>query len=631
MDNLLASTEVGTIFLDRQLRIRKFTPKAAETFRLVAHDVGRTIDTFAHKLEHPELLDDLRRVLESGDVTERELRDESGKYFFLRILPYRARAAIAGAVITLIDMTGLKQAEDALFHERYLLNSLLTSIPDAIYFKDARGRFIRANQAMAARLGLEKPEDAAGKTALELPNQALAMELHREDETVLTTGEVQLYRLEKRERPDEVDEWDLATRLPLRDRTNQIVGVVAIFRDVSEQKRADAKIREGVRRRDQFLAMLSHELRNPLGAIVTATALLNSPHGSTSPEKTARFVRILQRQSEQMTRLLDDLLEASRVTQNKIELKRRVVDLASVARTTADSIQPIMESAGIRYLAEIDHEPIWVDGDPARLQQIQVNLLNNAAKYTPHGGEVVFQARRESDAAVIRVKDTGVGIPKGMLDNIFELFVQSRRTLDRSAGGLGVGLTLVRSLVDMHGGMVTVHSDGEDRGSEFIVRLPLTRRPAEDEVAVPRARVRRPLREGSRIVIVEDSTDSRELLCEFLSMEGFECHAAENGVAGLALIEKVRPAVAILDVGLPGMDGFELARRLRANPDDADIFLIALTGYGQLADRAAGKRAGFDEHLVKPVNVDELLRLLADLRSPKDVALEAVVVASASQ
>jgi len=631
MDNLLASTEVGTIFLDRQLRIRKFTPKAAETFRLVAHDVGRTIDTFAHKLEHPELLDDLRRVLESGDVTERELRDESGKYFFLRILPYRARAAIAGAVITLIDMTGLKQAEDALFHERYLLNSLLTSIPDAIYFKDARGRFIRANQAMAARLGLEKPEDAAGKTALELPNQALAMELHREDETVLTTGEVQLYRLEKRERPDEVDEWDLATRLPLRDRTNQIVGVVAIFRDVSEQKRADAKIREGVRRRDQFLAMLSHELRNPLGAIVTATALLNSPHGSTSPEKTARFVRILQRQSEQMTRLLDDLLEASRVTQNKIELKRRVVDLASVARTTADSIQPIMESAGIRYLAEIDHEPIWVDGDPARLQQIQVNLLNNAAKYTPHGGEVVFQARRESDAAVIRVKDTGVGIPKGMLDNIFELFVQSRRTLDRSAGGLGVGLTLVRSLVDMHGGMVTVHSDGEDRGSEFIVRLPLTRRPAEDEVAVPRARVRRPLREGSRIVIVEDSTDSRELLCEFLSMEGFECHAAENGVAGLALIEKVRPAVATLDVGLPGMDGFELARRLRANPDDADIFLIALTGYGQLADRAAGKRAGFDEHLVKPVNVDELLRLLADLRSPKDVALEAVVVASASQ
>src|SRR5204863_193129 len=196
-------------------------------------DVGRAIDTFAHKLDHPELLDDLRGVLESGVATERELRDAGGKCFFLRILPYRAKGAIAGVVLTLIDITGLKQAEDALFHERYLLNSLLTSIPDAIYFKDSRGRFIRANQAMAGRLGLAKPEDAVGKTALELPNQSLAMELHREDEGVLRTGEAQLYRLEKRERPDDVEEWDLVTRLPLRDRAHQIVGVVAIFRDVS--------------------------------------------------------------------------------------------------------------------------------------------------------------------------------------------------------------------------------------------------------------------------------------------------------------------------------------------------------------------------------------------------------------
>jgi two-component system CheB/CheR fusion protein len=632
MDNLLASTEVGTVFLDRQLRIRKFTPQAAETFSLVPHDIGRTIDTFAHKLAHPELLDDLRRVLESGQLIETELRDASGKCFFLRILPYRARGAIGGVVLTLIDMTGLKQAEDALFHERYLLNSLLTSIPDAIYFKDLRGRFIRANQAMATRLGLTQPEDAVGKTALELPNQALAMELHREDEEVLRTGEPQFYKIEKRQNSDEVEEWNLVTRLPLRDKDGQIVGVVAIFRDVSEQKRAEHKIQEGVRRRDQFLAMLSHELRNPLGAIVTATALLNATRGAASPEKAARFVQILQRQSEQMAHLLDDLLEASRVTQNKIELKRRVIDLGSVARIAADSMQARMETAGITFSADIDHEPIWVDGDPARLQQIQVNLLNNAAKYTPHGGQVVFEARRESDAAMIRVKDTGVGIPKEMLDDIFELFVQSRRTLDRSAGGLGVGLTLVRSLVVMHGGMVTVHSEGEDRGSEFVVRLPLTRKPALDEPAIRSPRPRRRLREGSAIVIVEDSTDSRDLLCELLSMRGFECHAADSGTSGLALIEKVRPAVAILDVGLPEMDGFEMARRLRSNPEHADIFLIALTGYGQMTDRAAGKRAGFDEHLVKPVNVEELLHLLTGLKNARDVAgLEAESQTSAPQ
>jgi two-component system, chemotaxis family, CheB/CheR fusion protein len=622
MDNLLASTEVGTIFVDRHLRIRKFTPQAAEAFNLVAHDIGRTIDTFAHKFDHPELLDELRRVLESGQLVERELRSASNTWFFLRLLPYRAKGAIAGVVLTLIDTTGLKQAEDALFHERYLLNSLLASIPDAIYFKDSRGRVIRANEAMATRFGLTRPEDAVGKTALEMPNQSLAMELHREDETVLRTGEPQFYKIEKRQRPDEIEEWDLATRLPLRDKDGEIVGVVAIFRDVSEQKRADEKIKEGVRRRDQFLAMLSHELRNPLGAIVTATALLNATRGSAPPEKAARFVQILQRQSEQMAHLLDDLLEASRVTQNKIELKRRVVDLGSVARIAAESIQPRMEAAGIAFSADVDREPILVDGDPARLQQIQVNLLNNAAKYTPHGGQVIFEARRENDAAVIRVKDTGMGIPKHMLDTIFELFVQSRRTLDRSAGGLGVGLTLVRSLVVMHGGMVTVHSEGEDKGSEFVVRLPLSRKAIEEESAVPRPRTRRHLREGSRIVVVEDSTDSRELLCELLSMKGYECHAAENGPAGLALIEKVRPAVAILDVGLPEMDGFELARRLRAMPEHADIYLIALTGYGQITDRTAGKRAGFDEHLVKPVNVDELVRLLGDLKNARDVAAE---------
>jgi two-component system, chemotaxis family, CheB/CheR fusion protein len=614
MDNLLASTEVGTIFLDRQLRIRKFTPLIAEKFNLVAHDVGRPIETFAHKLDYPELVENLKQVLGSGQASERELRDASGKCFFLRILPYRAKASIDGVVLTLIDMTGLKAAEDALFHERYLLNSLLASIPDAIYFKDARGRFIRANHAMAARLGLASPADAVGKTALEVPNHALAMELHREDEAVLRAGEAQLYKVEKRTRADNTDEWDLVTRLPLRDASDQIVGVVAIFRDVTEQRRAEDKIQDGVRRRDQFLAMLSHELRNPLSAIVTATALLKSDRVPASAEKTQRFVHVLERQSEQMARLLDDLLEASRVTQNKIELKRRVVDLRSVARTAADSVQQLMESRGVSFSVDIDAEPIWVDGDPTRLQQIQANLLNNAAKYTPIGGHVVLQARREESAAVVRVKDTGVGIPAEMLETIFELFVQSRRTLDRSGGGLGVGLTLVRSLVGMHGGMVTVHSAGEDKGSEFVVRLPTTRKAPEVEPPPPSPRRMLRLRDGSRIVVVEDSADSRDLLCELLAMAGFECHTAEHGAAGLALIDELRPAVAILDVGLPEMDGFELARRLRGKREHADMFLIALTGYGQATDRVASKRAGFDEHLVKPVNVDELLRLLASLK-----------------
>ena len=616
LDNLLASTEIGTIFLDAELKIRKFTPQIAKAFSLVPHDVGRSIETFVHQMEHPELVEDLNRVLKTGQPVERELGEVDGKAFYSRILPYRTKGSIAGVVITLIDVSGLKSAEDALFHERYLLNSLLTSIPDAIYFKDQRGRLIRANDAMATRLGLVDPAAAVGKTALELPNQELALELHRKDEVVIRTGETHHYKLERSvpQGPGEPERWDLVTRLPLRDRVGALVGMAAIFRDVTEQKLADLKIQDSVRRRDQFLAMLSHELRNPLGAIVTATALLKSPRAAAN---TPRFLGILERQSAQMAALLDDLLEASRVTQNKIALKRRAIDLRSAAREAADSARGLFESRGLTFTVDLDGEPLWIEADPSRLQQIQVNLLNNAAKYTPKGGHVSLRVVADEGAAVFRLKDDGVGLPPEMAESVFELFVQSKRTLDRSGGGLGVGLTLVRSLVNMHGGTVQVYSDGEGKGCEFVVRLPRSNEgeTAPEPPAGSARPVRASLREGATIVIVEDQADSREALCELLSQEGFACRTAENGSEGLALIDEILPDVAVLDVGLPGMDGFEMARRLRSDPRHAGLFLIALTGYGQASERARGREAGFDEHLVKPVNVDEFIGLLAELKA----------------
>ncbi|HEX9295370.1 MAG TPA: chemotaxis protein CheB [Polyangiaceae bacterium] len=611
MDNLLSSTEVGTIFLDDELKIRKFTPQIAEKFTLVPHDIGRSIETFAHKLEHPELVDDLKRVLSAGHPVERELLDVQGTSFFLRILPYRVKGVVDGVVLTLIDVSGLKAAEDALFHERHLLNSLLLTVPDAIYFKDARGRFIRANDAMAARLGVRLAEELVGKTVLDLPDPEAALVLHRQDETVLRTGLAQHYSLEKRTGPSDGEGWDLVTRLPLRDRAGHIVGVIVIFRDVTEQKRAEEKIQEAVRRRDQFLAMLSHELRNPLGAIVTATSLLKGK--GSMRLKPPRLLDILDRQSQQMARLLDDLLEASRVTQNKIELRKRVVDVRSVVQDAAGAVRGQMQSLGLKFSTVIGSEPIYVDGDPARLQQIQVNLLSNAAKYTPRGGHVVLELRRENGAAVIRVRDDGAGISPQMLESVFDLFVQSTRTLDRAAGGLGVGLTLTRALVSMHGGKVTAHSEGEGKGSEFVVRLPVASRPAAEHPTSTRKHAR--VRKGAKVIIVEDNADSRELLCELLEQSGFECRAAENGIAALELVERFHPQIAILDVGLPAMDGFEVARRIRANRKHSDMWLVALTGYGQASDRKAAQDAGFDEHLVKPVDTDALLKLLADVRN----------------
>jgi two-component system CheB/CheR fusion protein len=611
MDNLLASTEVGTIFLDGQLRVRKFTPQITETFGLLPHDIGRTFDTFAHKVRHPELVEDLRRVVATGQPIERDLVDVKGKTFFLRLLPYRVKGAADGVVLTLIDVSGLKAAEDALFHERYLLNSLLRSVPDAIYFKDARGRYIRFNHAMAARLGLRDPAEAIGRTAFDLPDQDAAMALHREDEVVLRSGRPQHYRLESRKGANGTEAWDMVTRLPLLDRDNAIVGVIAIFRDVTEAVRAKAKIDEEVRRRDQFLAMLSHELRNPLGAVVTATALLK---GADAPRGTPpHTVEILERQSKQMARLLDDLLEVSRVTRNKIELRRRVVDLRLIASEAADAVRSQMASKDLEFTVDCGSEPLWVYGDAARLQQVQINLLSNAVKYTAPGGHISLVAAREDSGAVVRVRDTGAGIAPHLLDSIFELFVQARHTLDHAGGGLGVGLTLVRALVEMHGGTVNARSDGDGAGSEFTVRLPLTALSADAHLQDDAALSAPP--PGTTVVVVEDYADSREVLCAMLSGAGLVCHGAPDGHAALRLIDEVSPDIVILDVGLPGMDGLEVARRIRAIPRHRGVRLIALTGYGQASDREATRQAGFDDHLVKPVQPAELLRALAEVRS----------------
>jgi two-component system CheB/CheR fusion protein len=607
MENLLASTDIGTVFLDAQLRIRNFTPRAAEIFNLLPHDIGRPIENLTHSMDYPELAADFRSVLETGRPVEKELRHGAQDAFFTRILPYRAKGTIDGVVLTLIDVTGLKTAEDALFHERYLLNSLLSSVPDAIYFKDARGRFIRANHALAARLGLQDPREAVGKTGFELPGYEHALSGHQQDDAVLRSGVAQHYQLERREGSDGQDAWDLVTRLPLSDTDGGVVGIIGIFRDVTEQKNNQQKIHEAVVRRDQFLAMLSHELRNPLGAIVAATQLLQD---GASVDRRQRLLDVLTRQSQQMSRLLDDLLEASRVTQDKIELRKQTLDIRPIVREAAEAAREQLQARQIELKVEIDPEPLMVDCDPARLLQIQANLLSNAAKYTPVGGHVELSARRVGEEVVLRVEDDGVGIPHDMLGDVFELFVQSKRTLDRSEGGLGVGLTLVRGLVERHGGRAHARSDGIGKGSEFSVYLPISAGPPASLSLEQEENMSNRSQSPLRIVIVEDNDDSRMMLCELLELSGFECHSAADGKAGVEMIGEVKPDVALVDIGLPGLDGLEVARLLRRDPLNDQLMLIALTGYGQREDREAARRAGFDTHLVKPVDFDALRALL---------------------
>jgi two-component system, chemotaxis family, CheB/CheR fusion protein len=504
----------------------------------------------------------------------------------------------------LIDTSSMKAAQDELFQERHLLDSLMGTVPDAIYFNDAKGCFIRVNQAMADRLGIADPRQAVGRRASDFSDAEAARESEIEDDHVLRTGIAQAYKEERCTYLDGRDGWCVTTRLPLRDPSGGIVGTFGVSRDVTDRKRAEDKIREGIRRRDQFLAMLSHELRNPLGAIVNAMTLLE-----WTDERSAgsgKALGVIDRQTRHMARLLDDLLEVSRVTQNKIELRKAVVDLRTVVEDAVKATFADFERHNLELTVEIDDAPLHVDADSARLQQIHLNLLNNAAKYTPAGGHVKISVRREDGQAVVRVCDDGVGILQEMLEGIFDLFVQSDKTLDRAEGGMGVGLTLVRSLVEMHGGSVEARSDGPDCGSEFVVRLPLAGRPAD---AAPCELPRKAWPSGGTVVVVEDNPDSRETLQRLLELSGYRVITAASGREGLLLIKNERPAIAIIDIGLPGMNGYEVARELRAD-GAARSYLVALTGYGQPSDRSAALAAGFDEHLVKPLQPEQLARML---------------------
>jgi signal transduction histidine kinase/CheY-like chemotaxis protein len=362
---------------------------------------------------------------------------------------------------------------------------------------------------------------------------------------------------------------------------------------------------EAVRRRDEFLAMLAHELRNPLAPILHAVQVMRlAPADSPTAPKTREVV---ERQARHMARLIDDLLDISRITRGKIEIRKERVDLSAVVAGAVQTCSPLMESRGHRLEVSLPPEPLLLEADPTRLEQVIANLLNNAAKYTEPGGHIRLSATGEDDQVVIRVRDTGIGIAPEMQAQVFEPFAQVDQSLERAQGGLGIGLTLVRGLVERHGGTVQVVSGGLGQGSEFVVRLPRGAVPSDTPTIV--AHPANP--HASQIVLVEDNLDACDMLRELLELWGHRVETAADGLRGVELIQRGRPDVALVDIGLPGLDGYQVAQRVRAAPDGQHVFLVALTGYGQPQDRRRALAAGFDAHLIKPVDVDQLAELLA--------------------
>jgi len=732
IEHLLNGTDVGTLFLDADLCIRKFTPRMAEIFKVIPHDIGRPLQAFSHDLTHPTLTRDISRVLMTGVTYEAQTWDKTGRCYFLRILPYRGRTndSAGGVVMTLTDISALEQAraklaqlsaivessDDAIVsqtmdgivsswnhgatrlygytadeaigrHASFLwpsgqkeeiqsavrkvreagaverLNTthvrkddsrvdvsvtfspilsgsqtligisaisrditqlvaarkeladreerirlLLDSTAEAIYGIDLNGVCIFCNAACARLLGYESPSALIGKQMHPLihhtrpdgtpypPEQSSIFDTMRHREQAHVDDEV-LWRADGTSFPAEYWSHPIV-------RNDELIGAVVTFLDITERKQVEEEIQEGVRRREQFLAMLSHELRNPLAAILSATRLLDAAGWQDGACQEAG--QVVERQAKHMTRLLDDLLDVSRITRGRIALRAERVDLRDTARSAIEALHPLMVEHGIRLTVDICPEELPIDGDAARLHQVQANLLSNATKYSSPGGDVRLELSREGGEAVIRVTDHGRGIEPELLPRIFDLFVQGDQSIARPDGGLGIGLTLLRSLVELHHGRVDAYSEGPGRGSVFTVHLPLAMADASTDAGPHPARPK-----VRSIVLVEDQADARRMMELLLTADDRQVATAENGLVGAELIERTRPDLAIVDLGLPVLSGFELAKRIRRNPSLNGTRLIALSGYGQDADVQAALDAGFDQHLTKPPDLQRLEQVLA--------------------
>jgi two-component system, chemotaxis family, CheB/CheR fusion protein len=625
--HLLEGTEVGTIFLDRDLRIRRYTERIGRVFRIQDRDIGREIRDFSHTLQRPTLIEEIERALEQGISTEAEARDETGTPHFLRVLPYRtggktrgngaangAPRPISGVVLTLTDISVLKAAQGELAKNQEQIQQLLESTAEAIYGVDTRGLCTFCNPACARLLGFRAPVELIGRDMHEIVHRpggnggepwshnCRLTSAFRGGGPAHSSSEL-FFRADGSSFAAEF--WSHPV---VRD--GRLAGAVFTFLDVSERQRAEEEVRAGARRRERFLAMLSHELRNPLAAVLNAVRLISAGGGPPDIQLKAR--NVIDRQGRHMARLLDDLLDVSRITSGKFELRKEQVSLDESVRAAIEALEPLVREQGVSLVTSLPDEPIMVDGDGARLQQVVANLLSNAARYSSPGSRVELALRREDDSAWVSVRDFGAGIEPSFLPRIFELFVQSEQPARPSShGGLGIGLALVRRIVELHDGHVEARSEGRGQGSEFVVKIPCSAKRTNLASQPP---------EGSggacRIVLVEDQVDAREMMRALLELRGHQVIEAADAYGAIETIRRERPDAAVVDIGLPELSGYDVARAVRESEGCDQMLLIALTGYGSQSDLRAAEEAGFDAHLTKPAEPERLFRLLANRTTP---------------
>ncbi|QYF93537.1 PAS domain S-box protein [Massilia sp. PAMC28688] len=512
--------------------------------------------------------------------------------------------------------------ERELFDSRERFQQIVRQAATGVVQTDVDGRFILVNKKYCDMLGYTEGE-LLGKTV---------MEVTAEDSRDATQASVALaaaggngFVIEKRyRRKDGSLIWAKSNVNSVRDGNGVYQGLVAIVVDISDSKLAEARLSEADRRKTEFLATLAHELRNPLAPIRSGLGVMRL--GADNPAVVAKVRDMMDRQVTHMVRLIDDLLDVARISGGKLELKKSVVDLKAVLFSAVETSLPLIEGGQHALSLEVSDEELMVDVDATRVAQVVSNLLNNSAKYTPAQGRIVLKAWREGQEAVVSVTDNGVGIPAEALVTVFEMFSQVGRNLERAQGGLGIGLSLVRRLVDMHGGSVAAHSAGPGQGCTFTVRLPLfsvgpASLPALPERSVPGAVA--PL----RILLADDNVDAADTLATMMELTGHTISVAHDGLAAVARAAEFAPDVVFLDIGMPGLNGYDAARRIRATAGLEHVILLALTGWGAQNDHALADAAGFDYHLTKPVQFDlvsSLLARLAEERPQRDGSLTVV-------
>jgi two-component system, chemotaxis family, CheB/CheR fusion protein len=756
--NLMDATAIATVFLDRELRITRYTPTAVSLFNLIATDLGRPLADLATRLDYPQLGHDARTVLERLIPVEREVGLPDGKWFLSRLLPYRTMDDhIAGVVVSFIDITARKQAEEV----RLWLSAVVASSTDAIISfspdlvilswnagaeqifgfgaDEAIGRpmslLVRGGEAehldLATRLRESRPvnnfetvcrrkdgteiqvalstspirdanNQVIGGTAIarDITQQKQAAEALRSSEerlrlmvenatefaifstdlerriTIWNSGAERLLGYSESEvlgrtadiiftsedraggapehemttaleqgragddrfhqRKDGSVFWASGSLMLMRDARGQAVGFVKILRDQTaareseqamERSRADllAALEENEKARselqaadiakDRFLAVLSHELRNPLASIHSAAALLVAQ--DVPPRDRDAAAHVVRRQAGAMKTLLDDLLDVSRLKLGRLELHRERVELSSVVKAALESTRPLLEAARHEFKVGLPDFPVEIDGDPLRLSQVLSNLLTNAIKYTPAGGTISLTARMQEGEVVITVADSGVGLEPDQLGRMFEMFTQAQSAGNRNNGGLGIGLALVKSIVELHGGRVEAASPGPGRGSELRVYLPAARKavsvpaaaraPAETAPAHPQ-----PGRRG-QILIADDNVDAGWGMAKLLEIAGFSTSVVRGGRDALQEARRRKPDVGIIDIGMPDLNGYEVARQIRQMEWGKKMVLIAATGWGQESDEREAIAAGFDAHMTKPVDLRKLSAAVDDL------------------